>query len=136
MSYNIHLTQSFKQSVKRLGKRYRHVKDDVSKVIESLAHTPTAGALIPGSAGVRKLRVNNSDMAKGKSSGYRLLYLMSDSPDSKLYLLLLYAKSDQTDVTKRDLDELIEALKTETAVTDTQGDAPSEGSPTITKTPE
>ncbi len=61
------LTHSFKQSVKRLGKRFRHVKEDVRTAIEALERTPHLGVQLPGGFEVRKLRVANSDLAKGKS---------------------------------------------------------------------
>ena len=80
MSYKVVLTHSFKQSVKRLGKHFRRVKDDVRAAIEVLERIPQLGAQIPGGDEVRKLRVANSDLTKGKSGGYRLLYKLTDPP--------------------------------------------------------
>ena len=74
MSYNLVLTPSFKHSVRKLKKRFRHVKDDVGVAIRVLLQTPRLGLVIPGSFGVRKLRVRNTDLAKGKRGGYCLLY--------------------------------------------------------------
>ena len=119
MSYKVALTHSFKQSVKRLGKRFRHVKDDVSSAIEALERIPQLGAQIPGGDGVRKLRVTNSDLTRGKSGGYRLLYQLVEQPEPTLYLLLLYAKSDQEDVTKDELRQLLDDLTKEPADTET-----------------
>ena len=74
MSYNLVLTPSFKHSVRKLKKRFRHVKDDVGVAIRVLLQTPRLGLVIPRSFGVRKLRVRNTDLAKGKRGGYCLLY--------------------------------------------------------------
>ena len=69
MSYNVVLTPSFKHSVKKLQKRFRHVKDDVGVAVRGLLQTPRLGVVIPGGAGVRKLRVRNTDLSKGKRGG-------------------------------------------------------------------
>ncbi len=124
MSYKVVLTHSFKQSVKRLGKRFRRVKDDVSAALEALEHMPQLGAQIPGGEEVRKLRVANSDLTKGKSGGYRLLYKLADQPEPTLYLLLLYAKSDREDVAKDELRQLLDDLASEQAVSESEASNP------------
>lgn len=108
-SYKVVLTDSFKRSIKRLKKRYRHVKDDVRLAIKALLVTPELGVQISFEA--RKLRVRNSDLKKGKSGGYRLLYFVSEPPEPTIYLLLLYAKSDQENVTQRELQRLLEEIE-------------------------
>ena len=110
MSYNIVLTPSFKRSTKRLKKRFRHVTDDVRTAVRVLLQTPRLGVVIRGGSGVRKLRVRNTDLPKGKSGDYRLLYTVEDQPTPTIYLLLLYAKSDQEDVTRHELRELLDEL--------------------------
>ncbi len=110
MSYKVILTRSFKSSVERLVKRFPHVKEDVRIAIQTLIQTPRLGVVIPGGEGVRKLRVRNTDLSKGKSSGYRLLYYIEDQPEQTLYLLLLYAKSDQADTTRHELQQLLDEL--------------------------
>jgi mRNA-degrading endonuclease RelE of RelBE toxin-antitoxin system len=111
MSYNVILTGSFKRSVKQLARRFRHVKDDVRGAVQVLLQSPTLGVTIPGSAGIRKLRVRNTDLAKGKSGGYRLLYWVQEQPTATIYLLLLYSKSDRDDVTRQDLQQLLHDLE-------------------------
>lgn len=113
MNYSVVLTRSFKRSVKRLDKRFRHVKNDVHIAIQVLLQSPRLGVVIPGASGIRKLRVRNTDLPKGKSGGYRLLYYVEDQPMPTIYLLLLYAKSDQEDVTQRELQQLLDELATE-----------------------
>ena len=103
----------FAHSVERLIKRFRHVKDDIHLAVETLLQNPRLGVPIPGSSGIRKLRVPNSDLTKGKSGGYRLLYYVHDQPTQTLYLLLLYAKSDQEDVTRQELQRLLDELADE-----------------------
>ena len=110
MSYEVVFSQSFRQSVKRLRKRFRHVKDDTNLAIKVLIQNPRLGTMIPSSSGVRKLRVKNSDLTKGKSGGYRLLYHVQDEPVPTLRLLLMYAKSDKESVTHQELHQLLNEL--------------------------
>jgi len=111
-SYNVILASSFKRSVKRL-KRFPCVKDDVQVAIEALLERPRIGVVIPGGHGTRKLRVRNSDLTKGKSGGYRLIYYVEDRPTPTIYLLLLYSKSARNDVTCRELEQLMYELSSE-----------------------
>jgi len=113
MSYNVVLTPSFKHSVRKLQKQFRHVKDDVRVAIQVLLQTPRLGVVIPGGSGVRKLRVRNTDLTKGKRGGYRLLYYVEDQPVPTIHLLLLYAKSDREDVTRQELKRLLDELADE-----------------------
>lgn len=112
MNYSVVLAPSFKRSVKKL-KRFPHVKDDVRVAIKTLLERPRIGVVIPGGHGMRKLRVFNSDLTRGKSGGYRLIYHVEDQPTPTIYLLLLYSKSDRSDVTRRELEQLIRELASE-----------------------
>jgi hypothetical protein len=55
---------------------------------------------------VLKLRVKNSDIQKGKSGGYRLIYWTVI--DEIVLLLDIYSKSDQSDL---DFDEIRQMIK-------------------------
>jgi len=113
MSYDVVFTPSFKHSIKKLKKRFRHVKDDVGVAVRVLLQTPRLGVVLPGGSGVRKLRVRNTDLSKGKRGGYRLLCYVEDQPVPTIYLLLLYAKSDREDVTRQELKQLLDELADE-----------------------
>lgn len=110
MKYDVIFASSFKRSLKRLEKRFRSVKKDVKIAIEVLLENPELGAEIQGGSGVRKLRVKNSDLKRGKSGGYRLIYCIDDEKQNKMCLLLLYAKSDQEDISEKELKKLIEEM--------------------------
>ena len=104
------LSKSFKKCVRKFQKRFPHVKDDVKSAIHLLQDNPQLGDVIPGSFGVRKFRIMNSDLRRGKSAGYRLLYLFELEPTPRLVMILLYAKSDRADVTERELKQLLKEL--------------------------
>ena len=110
MSYDIVLSQTFKNSVKKMQKRFLRVKDDVKSAIGVLKENPQSGDLISGGHGIRKLRIKNTYLDKGKSGGYRLIYCFEDKPVKRIYMLFLYAKSDKDDVTKKELTDLLDEL--------------------------
>jgi mRNA-degrading endonuclease RelE of RelBE toxin-antitoxin system len=113
MEYQIAFASSFRRCLKKLEKRYHHVRDDVRAGIEELLKNPRKGKVIPGGGGVRKSRLANSDLNKGKSGGYRLLYYIEGTSPPIIYLLLLYAKSDQANVTRYELRRLLAELREE-----------------------
>ncbi|MCP4361336.1 MAG: type II toxin-antitoxin system RelE/ParE family toxin [Chloroflexi bacterium] len=110
MTYNVQLTASFKRSVKKLKRRYSHIKDDVREGVELLLQIPRLGVIVPGSGGIRKVRLPNRDAKRGKSGGYRLLYYLEDNESQTLYLLFVYSKSDRANVTRRELKQLLDEM--------------------------
>jgi mRNA-degrading endonuclease RelE of RelBE toxin-antitoxin system len=112
VSYSVYLPDSFKRSLKRLTRRFPHVRADAIAAIGEVLHLPVLGAVVPGSGGVRKLRIRSSDLKRGKSGGFRLLYIVLS--DRELVCpLLIYAKSNRGDVTRRDLRALLADLERE-----------------------
>ena len=75
-----------------------------------LALHPEAGALIPGSGGLRKLRW--SGKSKGKRGGTRLIYYWEPS-QGRIYLLFIFAKNERLDLTPYQLRRLREILEEE-----------------------
>ncbi len=58
---------------------------------------------------VFKIRVKNSDVQKGKSASYRLVYQV-ETP-TRIILLAIYAKSDQSSISTTEIEEIVEAFK-------------------------
>jgi hypothetical protein len=69
--------------------------DEHKEVIDHLAANPEEGDEIPGTGGVRKLRV--AAKGKGKSGGVRVIYYYFDD-ETPVYALVLYGKSEQADL--------------------------------------
>lgn len=102
----IDFTPSFKQALKRLRKKYRHADGDVQAFIQRLENGETPGDQIPGVGyPVYKERLQNTDLAKGKRSGYRVVYYLRTK--DAIVLLLIYVKSEQTDVPMDVIAQLI-----------------------------
>ena len=85
---------------------------DKAEVIDFLAQNPEAGDMIPGTGGVRKVRVTLE--GRGKRGGARVIYYYH-SDAIPLFALLIYAKNEKADITpaeKKVIAGLVEALKT------------------------
>ena len=96
----------FKKNLKRLAKKYRHIKSDLSSLIDQLQNRGLPGDRIPGTRYiVYKVRVRNSDLQKGKRSGYRVIYCLQEH--NVVLLLSIYAKSDQPDIKKHQIEQII-----------------------------
>ncbi|MDM8551961.1 hypothetical protein QUF72_17890 [Desulfobacterales bacterium HSG2] len=109
MNYDIVFGPSFKRGIRKLKKRFPSVKKDIALAVDILLENLELGVLIPGGSDVRKLRVRNSDIKRGKSGGYRLLYHFDDEAGS-ISLLLLYAKSNRENITSGEIRKLLEEL--------------------------
>ena len=72
-------------------------------VIRYLAEHPKAGDLMEGTGGVRKLRWRRG--SQGKSGGVRVIYYFHDEL-MPLYLLTLFAKGDQSNLSKAQRNDL------------------------------
>ncbi len=108
MNYDVVFGHAFKRSIKKLKKRYPSVSRDVKTAVEVLLDNPRLGVLIPGCPGVRKLRIRNSDVKRGKSGSYRMLYYSEDKEANRILFLLLYAKSDRESITPQEIQRLLE----------------------------
>lgn len=99
----VRFTASFERRFKNLSKRYRQVKQDIEPIIIKLQAGNFIGEQIQNTtATVFKVRAKNSDIPTGKSGGYRVIYQVV-SPEL-VVLLLIYAKSEQTDVSLKDIE--------------------------------
>ncbi|MEL6930558.1 MAG: type II toxin-antitoxin system RelE/ParE family toxin [Cyanobacteria bacterium J06600_6] len=102
----VEVSPTFKRNVKALGKKYRRIRQDVEPVIEQLRNGELPGDRITGTGEqIFKLRVKNSDLSKGKSGGYRLIYYCQTA--TGIVLLTIYTKSEQTNITAADIKKII-----------------------------
>lgn len=100
----IGLTPRFQRDLRDLAKRYRSIRTDLQPLLERLQAGETPGDRI---AGIRyqvfKVRLKNSNIQKGKSGGYRVIYYLKT--EKSIILATIYAKSDRSDVS----NDIIEA---------------------------
>ncbi len=105
---NIDFTPEYRKNLKYLAKKYRNIRSDVQPVIEDLQKGVISGDRLVGfDSGiyVYKLRVKNSNIQKGKSAGYRLIYLLES--ETSILLLTIYSKAEKADITVGDINLIL-----------------------------
>ena len=86
---------------------------DLAQLQDRLVTDPKAGQVIPGSGGLRKVRINLPDKKKGKRGGARVIYV-DFAIFETIYLFYVYGKNEIEDITesdKREYKELIAILE-------------------------
>ena len=87
------------------------LSDDSYRALQvSLLLRPEQGRLIPGSRGLRKVRW--AAEGRGKRGGLRIIYYWARSRDA-IYMLYVYGKQEQGDLTQAQLKMLIQAVQEE-----------------------
>lgn len=76
--------------------------DERDAVIDLVAYEPTCGDLIPGTGGLRKVRIGRG--GSGKRGGARVIYYFY-SEDFPILLMALYAKNEKGDLSAREKKE-------------------------------
>jgi hypothetical protein len=77
-------------------------------VVDLVAFDPTCGDLIPGTGGLRKVRIGRG--GSGKRGGARVITYFYNG-DFPAVLMALYAKNEKADLTARDRRDLAGSLK-------------------------
>ena len=99
-------TPEFKRSLRKLARKYRNIQTDVKPVITKLQAGDLIGDQIAETGHTLfKARIRNSDLQKGKSSGYRLIYWLNTSKN--IILVTIYSKLDQGDISTKDMRRII-----------------------------
>lgn len=104
---SIKTTREFQKKIRTLTKKYRRIQSDLQPILEKLSMGEVLGDRISGTnTVVYKLRVKNSDIQKGKSGGYRLIYWLQTSDG--IILLDIYSKSEQDNIAVPTIQKIIE----------------------------
>ena len=77
-------------------------------VVDLIAYDPTRGDVIPGTGGLRKLRVGLS--GSGKRGGARVIYYFYNA-DVPVLLMAIYAKNEKADLSERDKKKSVQYAK-------------------------
>lgn len=89
----------------------RSLDDDAYRALQlTLLLRPEQGAVIPGSGGLRKIRW--SARGGGKRGGFRVIYFWH-KPSATCYMLFLYRKNEQGDLTAAQVRTLAGVVREE-----------------------
>lgn len=107
MSFEIVVTVPFERKVKRLAKKYKSLKSDLSPLFESLSERPEQGT--PIGRNCYKIRLAITSKGKGKSGGARLITYVR-VVKKVVYLIDIYDKSEQSNISDKELLLLLDLL--------------------------
>ena len=102
----IALTPRFQRDLRDLAKRYRSIRLDLQPLMEQLQSGETPGDRVTGiKYQIFKVRLKNSNIQKGKSGGYRVIYYLKT--ETEIILATIYSKSALSDVSNHVVEEAI-----------------------------
>jgi mRNA-degrading endonuclease RelE of RelBE toxin-antitoxin system len=107
MSYSVKTIPVFEKQAKRLIKKYPSLKKELGELVKELKENPEKG--IPLGHNCFKIRLAIASKGKGKSGGARIItnFVITDS---SVYLLCIYDKSEKSDLTDKEISELLQYL--------------------------
>jgi Cytotoxic translational repressor of toxin-antitoxin stability system len=102
----IEYTDAFKRQLRKLARRYRHIRQDLNPLIDQLQKGVATGYKITGLGyPLYKVRLRNRDIQSGKSGGYRVIYYLQSR--DKIILVTIYSKNDQADIRSAEIRRII-----------------------------
>ena len=104
MKYNVLTIPPFDKQLKRLARKFPSLKTEFVTLIEGLEENPKMGTSLGNNC--FKIRLAIASKGRGKSSGARIIthfYIENET----VFLLAIYDKSEQTDITDKELRELL-----------------------------
>jgi mRNA-degrading endonuclease RelE of RelBE toxin-antitoxin system len=107
MSYQVETIENFEREAKRLKKKYPSLKDEILDLIEDLEEDPFLGSAMKD--GFYKIRLKIKSKGKGKSGGARVITCVRVILET-VYLVSIYDKSDQTDISDDELNRLLKII--------------------------
>jgi|ERR1019366_1386518 mRNA-degrading endonuclease RelE of RelBE toxin-antitoxin system len=108
MSYNIIATTRFKKELKRLSKKYHSIKFEYVELLDNLENDPTMGISIGSNC--YKIRLSIASKGKGRSGGARVITYVYVA-DTTVFLLSIYDKSEQSNISDKELQNLMKEIK-------------------------
>ena len=108
-TFEIAFTPEFKRNLRGLAKKYPHIRSDVQPVIEQLQHGEFVGDKVQGTGyTIFKVRIRNSDVSRGKSGGYRVIYYLKTA--TAIILVTIYSKTGQSDISPAKIKRILVEL--------------------------
>lgn len=105
MNYNVYTIAYFDKQLKRLVKKYPSLKKELAELIGTLASVPEMGTDLGN--GCYKIRLAIASKGKGKSGGARVITYVTIK-DEAVFLLSIYDKSEQHDISDKELLQLLD----------------------------
>jgi mRNA-degrading endonuclease RelE of RelBE toxin-antitoxin system len=99
-------SESFNKELRRLAHKYPAILDELETLYQSLQTGEKLGDKIPNVGyETYKVRLKNPSANRGKSGGFRLIYYVY--VEETLILLTIYSKTDQENISVKDIQKKI-----------------------------
>lgn len=108
MNFSIEAIPYFKKQAKRLTKKHPSLKQELNELGKGLSGNPKQG--IPIGNDCYKIRLSIKSKGKGKSGGARVITHIYVS-QTTVYLLTIYDKSEQENISDKELQKLLKMIK-------------------------
>src|SRR5688572_29681275 len=100
MSYSVRTILPFEKQFKRYYKKFPSLKSELADLIDQLKEQPNIGT--PLGRDCYKIRIAIASKGKGKSGGARVITCVVVR-EKEVYLLYIYDKSEQSDISEKEL---------------------------------
>ncbi len=93
--------------------RFMYLDDAAFLTLQQLLiNNPEVGTLMPGTGGLRKMRLADKDRHKGKRGGIRLIYFWWQA-GRQFWLFTIYGKDEMVDLSAQQKSAFKKMIKTE-----------------------
>lgn len=108
MNYKVKTIANFDKALKRLAKKYPLLKTEYTALLDSLEANPEQGTAIGNNC--FKIRIAIASKGKGKSGGSRVItHVLVEG--TTVFLLDIYDKSEQSNISDKELTQLLKEIK-------------------------
>lgn len=107
MIYSVETTPNFEREAKKLLKKYKSLKNEISTLIESLEETPEQGTHLGND--IYKIRLGIKSKGKGKRGGARIMTKVKII-DQKVYMFSIYNKGEKDDISDSEMQDLMREI--------------------------
>ena len=107
MNYKVKFIPKFEKELKRLAKKFPSLKSDFLLLLQSLKENPSQGTALGNEC--YKIRMAIESKGKGKSGGARVITCFKIVHNT-VFLLTIFDKSEQENISDKDLKELLEFI--------------------------
>jgi mRNA-degrading endonuclease RelE of RelBE toxin-antitoxin system len=108
MVYNIETIENFRKEAKKLLKKYPSLKNELFELGKELSLNPTEGTSLGNHC--YKIRLSVASKGKGKSGGARVITHVYVA-NKTVFLLSIYDKSEQSNISDKELKKLVESIQ-------------------------
>jgi hypothetical protein len=96
---------TFLKEAKQLGKKFKHLKDDLKHAIEEIETQNDIGISL--GYNLFKKRVRNSSIPTGKSGGFRIIIYQQFQ--NRTVLISIYSKTEKESISDQELIDILKA---------------------------